>query len=420
MNQASLIALLTTLGLLAAGCAMETAPVGAATGPLTCERVRVEAQPAPTNVLIVLDSSGSMYQPGGGGMMMVDRWTPAVEAIDVVTSSLEHNISFGLELFPSDGACGAGDVVVPVAPMNAAAINAALAGDPADKTGGGTPTATSLMAAGDALAGVEGEKIVLLVTDGGPNCNSSLDVSTCQCADSSIMCVDNNQCLDDERTIAATEALAAAGVRTYVIGYGTSEWTDVLDRMAVAGNTELSSHIPVSDGATLESALRDVVGSTVPCTYELAAPAEDPSLVEVEVDGSTVARSEAGADSGWTLSGGTTVELLGTTCAGLQDGEPHEVFIIACASDSDGDGIPDDEETSLGTDPNNPDSDGDGFTDGDEVSVGTVPTDQNSFPGLRGGGGPAGCAVGAAGSGSGGPSGWVLAALVLLALRRRR
>lgn len=41
--------------------------------------------------------------------------------------------------------------------------------------------------------------------------------------------------------------------------------------------------------------------------------------------------------------------------------------------DSDGDGLYDTFEFSLGTDPNNPDSDGDGMTDGEEIKEGTNP-----------------------------------------------
>ncbi|HOZ49677.1 MAG TPA: choice-of-anchor Q domain-containing protein [Candidatus Hydrogenedentes bacterium] len=44
------------------------------------------------------------------------------------------------------------------------------------------------------------------------------------------------------------------------------------------------------------------------------------------------------------------------------------------AGDSDGDGLTDDEEYALGTDPNNPDTDGDGVSDGDEVDAETDPT----------------------------------------------
>lgn len=41
--------------------------------------------------------------------------------------------------------------------------------------------------------------------------------------------------------------------------------------------------------------------------------------------------------------------------------------------DSDGDGLTDDEERRLGTNPFNPDTDGDGIPDGDEVALGTDP-----------------------------------------------
>jgi hypothetical protein len=40
-----------------------------------------------------------------------------------------------------------------------------------------------------------------------------------------------------------------------------------------------------------------------------------------------------------------------------------------CDSDDDDDGLPDDDELTLGTDPLDPDSDDDGLLDGDEVDV---------------------------------------------------
>ena len=42
--------------------------------------------------------------------------------------------------------------------------------------------------------------------------------------------------------------------------------------------------------------------------------------------------------------------------------------------DPDGDGLTNDQETELGTDPNDPDTDGDGLIDGEEVFLGTDPT----------------------------------------------
>jgi cysteine-rich repeat protein len=49
-----------------------------------------------------------------------------------------------------------------------------------------------------------------------------------------------------------------------------------------------------------------------------------------------------------------------------------------CGEDKDGDTIPDDYETIIGTDPNNPDSDGDGIIDGIEHNTGTNPTKPDS------------------------------------------
>ena len=64
------------------------------------------------------------------------------------------------------------------------------------------------------------------------------------------------------------------------------------------------------------------------------------------------------------------------------------LMMWACASgkekaeeekvDSDGDGLFDDEEEALGTDPNSKDSDGDGYQDGWEVTEGSDPLDDGS------------------------------------------
>lgn len=51
--------------------------------------------------------------------------------------------------------------------------------------------------------------------------------------------------------------------------------------------------------------------------------------------------------------------------------------------DSDGDGLSDEEEMRLGTDPFNPDTDGDGYPDGLEVALGSDPLDPRSVPDIR-------------------------------------
>jgi YD repeat-containing protein len=53
------------------------------------------------------------------------------------------------------------------------------------------------------------------------------------------------------------------------------------------------------------------------------------------------------------------------------------------AIDSDGDGLTDEDERRLRTDPFNPDTDGDGYPDGLEVALGSNPLDPNSIPDIR-------------------------------------
>ncbi|MEQ8273996.1 MAG: DUF4215 domain-containing protein [Deltaproteobacteria bacterium] len=61
----------------------------------------------------------------------------------------------------------------------------------------------------------------------------------------------------------------------------------------------------------------------------------------------------------------------GYTCVGAPS-------VCTMVVDSDGDGLSDDQEVALGTDPTDADTDGDGIDDGDEIAAGTNPTDADS------------------------------------------
>ena len=70
---------------------------------------------------------------------------------------------------------------------------------------------------------------------------------------------------------------------------------------------------------------------------------------------------------------------------GRLDSLPDTTDIVISAPavvDSDGDGLSDDQERRIGTNPNNPDTDGDGFGDRAELLAGSNPTAGASVPGF--------------------------------------
>lgn len=100
------------------GCVVEAPPPpgaapdlgtdnGLVVDPNACEVVSVEATREAPSVLVLLDRSGSMYVPP------LDRWTPAVSAINQVVSTHEGGIAFGLGIFGEGYGCGSGRVRIP-------------------------------------------------------------------------------------------------------------------------------------------------------------------------------------------------------------------------------------------------------------------------------------------------------------------
>lgn len=60
---------------------------------------------------------------------------------------------------------------------------------------------------------------------------------------------------------------------------------------------------------------------------------------------------------------------------GLTDNEENKLGTDPEVADTDGDGVSDGDEVDLGIDPTLPDTDGDGYADGDEISEGSDPAD---------------------------------------------
>jgi hypothetical protein len=347
----------------------------------------VVAGPRRVNTLLVLDASGSM--DGNLNDRGTSKWDAVATVLSEAWAGVPRSLCIGLELFPAsatDVPIGAdctdrccempahAELNVPIGP---ALQTVPLILDTLSSTtpAGGTPTATALaraldylsVGAGSALAD---ERVVLLITDGGPNCNPDVtcDCEACTRTTESTDCEQvynpchtrNDACLDDRETLLRIEELRGAGVRTLVVGLpGTERYADLFDEFAVAGDlvsgTGDRRYFAVSAAGGVEELARvlgDVVtrlaqlgrGRFGSCeidvtallqrNYEnLAAAVEEP--MNLAIDCELVPPNAPHDDLNWDLSlgeGGQTasVVLLGTVCERIQEGRASRIDIMTC------------------------------------------------------------------------------------------
>lgn len=225
-----------------------------------CGSNAVVAETTPVNILLVLDKSGSMSTPPEPGSD-VSLWDATRAALRAALEDAPEAVSFGLQMYPAQSLtlnCSGNCCDMPEGDELDVAI---AAGEEAradivellDRTipGGGTPTAAALARAYQyfsegAGADLDGDRFVLLATDGGPNCNAdaTCGIEACTvnidglCENPVVNCCASNRagCLDEQATQAQIELLRSIGVDTFVVGLaGTEEYADQLDAFAEAG-----------------------------------------------------------------------------------------------------------------------------------------------------------------------------------------
>ncbi|HEX6240418.1 MAG TPA: hypothetical protein VFZ61_05975 [Polyangiales bacterium] len=310
-----------------------------------CEDYSVEVDAAIANVLIVLDRSGSMRD------LLVNRWDPSVAAIEQLTASLPPDMRLGLATFPGDCnalpsvneqldcvarqgsllgdlSCEPGQIKVAPGLGTASAIHDQLQ---AMAPTGATPTAASLRAAHMALKGMASAtsaEVVLLVTDGAPNCSAG-NQGGLGSVGIGIGTAASGQAAAIPQTVMQIEAMAADGIKTYVLGYDTQ--TDpalkqALDRMAQAGGTGDQQHHSVDGQATLLAALQATAAKTASCELMLKSRVVDPWKVRVTLDGKPLTVDTA---DGYKLdTDGDNLTLLGSTCRAVQESASKHVLRV--------------------------------------------------------------------------------------------
>jgi len=315
-----------------------------------CGVTSVEASFSAANVLLVIDKSSSMDdQPEG---FELKKWAALKAALAPALTAAQEEMSFGLLLYPFsdqgkipldcfEGCCqvpaGPAAIQVDVAPGIGSASKVMAALDAAGP-GGGTPTAAALDAAlayftTGAGKDLQGDRFVLLATDGGPNCgNSSTTCAADHCtpnldglcpADQGNCCRgEGSYCLDDASVLEKIRALADASVPTFVVGIpGTESYAEYLDAFAAAGGVPNPKKPPAYYAVSAEGGVegltrtfRDITTHLVrSCEVDLGPEAPDKRLVNVAVDCNIVPSADG---AGWNIpdSAPTTLVLAGDTC----------------------------------------------------------------------------------------------------------
>ena len=180
-------------------------------------------------------------------------------------------------------------------------------------------------------------EVMVLATDGGPDCNETLDPMTCLCVDRSVPACVADQCLDDGRTATTIASYAARGVPTYVIGLDSATLPDertALAEMARAGGrpntaTGQPAYYSAQHADEVNAAFASITRSIAQCALATPSRPSDPGAIEVQIDGVTVPMDPTHTN-GWDWSDPSfgQIALFGPTCDRLADPMASPVAIV--------------------------------------------------------------------------------------------
>jgi hypothetical protein len=193
---------------------------------------------------------------------------------------------------------------VPIGNNSASSIQTQISGTgPANNT----PTAAAVTAAMAYLKMVDdpNNKVILLATDGVPNCRSGG--------------ASGDDDVDGAK--AAITAAYQAGFKVYVIGIGPQSALKNLSSFALAGGT--TDYYPASSPQDLTNALLAISHAIAECTFTVTAPKDGTSNVAVYLNGQPAPSTD------WTYTASTqTIAITGATCDTIKNGTPPQTVQV--------------------------------------------------------------------------------------------
>jgi len=299
---------------------------------MSCGLQTFDLMRKPTDLFLVLDRSASMQKDSMGNTANPptnpSKWAQVVPAVTQVVTQTATSIPWGMKTFPEDGSeCANATVTnkidVPVAPMNAAAMSAAIAAT--TPNGNGTPTSAAMDVAVSYLQSLTdgNPKYILLATDGAPSCSGTIGS------------LSKNTTKARTDAVASVSAAAAAGIHTFVIGVATTSSSDVttLNNLAVAGLEPRADPTTrfylASSQADLVTALATITGQISSCTFPLNPVPPDPTNIAVKVSGSK-APQDTTHQNGWdyTAPDHSSVTVYGSWCDMIKTTASNMVEIV--------------------------------------------------------------------------------------------
>ena len=275
----------------------------------------------PPDMLVVLDRSGSMLNNAGG----TQKWAAMKTALTSVVTGHQDEIKFGLLEFPSDGNCGAKAVPDVGIGLNSGTgftnFFAANTPGPNENTPAYLALAGALTYFNQIPVNPAG-RFVVFATDGLPNCLGGVAGST-----------------SIPETIQAVTDLYNAGIKTYVLGFGSldANATSTLNSAATAGGlarTGTTKYYEAQNQTQLDSVLQTIAGGIIKpsCSFALQSVPPEPNNVTVQINGTSVPRSPSHAN-GWDYSpNAQTITFFGTYCTLIENGAMTDVnFQYGCA-----------------------------------------------------------------------------------------
>jgi len=301
--------------------------------------------------VFVLDRSGSMGWtwdglPGGSGPPT--RWEIVRDTLASVLPPFDRQLACGAMLFPDGASCDLGPGLDVVPHVGGTAEVLALFDRWIPE--GGTPTAEAIRQSLLSLqAGPRGPAIMVLTTDGAPNCSDDPGAppETCICTSVRRACLSPppdgpRTCLDLGTREVVRHSYEDRGVPVVIVGIddpSRPDFSDFLDELAIAGGWPRPAGSPrrfydARAPEDLRVAFTEIANLIARCLFVASVVPPDGATLDVSVGGRPVRQDPSHVDGwDWTDRAQGALAIFGPTCDAIRVEDQPVTARVLCSAD---------------------------------------------------------------------------------------